>query len=103
MGRECVPSVPKPRKRRPESGVADTPEGAIPTTSSGVASTPGFASIETPVSAARRESNFGASIPMGSLLSKNDIRHRRSESFEAVLAQGLKYELLSAVGLCCSH
>jgi len=100
MGRDCLPSVPKPRKRRPEGENDGQFAGTSSFDPSSDASSAAAQNANTAPSSSPRKptsSSTLGTLPVTSLLSRNDIHHTSSRSFAALLSQGLKIEPLTAV------
>lgn len=97
MDRDCVPAVPKPRKRRTESAVGlDTEqhgmsllEFAGPSSSSTAAPPPQFDTARPKQTDNGAERNF--------LLGRHDLSHVDSKSFVQLFRQGLGNILVSLV------
>ena len=91
MNRECTAAIPKPRKRRAESNVAEDtlsvmqPPGLLNGAATiGPQETPRAPPVQPPI--------FDPGVAMSSLLSRSDIRHKNSRSFTTLLAQGSKLD-----------
>lgn len=109
MDRDCVPAIPKPRKRRGESGAGIEPEGVSLLQFAG----PSTASGPPPKFDPPRQAQSDDVAERGSLLARHDLSHTDSKSFVALFAQSLGNVAVShipsvnsaprrqrAVGLC---
>ena len=93
MGRECVQAVPKPRKRRTESGVGlELANDLPPSISLSGETEPVLVPKGAPKAAPKKQYGFESGTAINSMLSRADIRHTGSKSFTTLLAQGLKLD-----------
>lgn len=102
MNRDCLPSVPRPRKRRPESenNIFQHPGTAI--LDAVPESKPAAVRHANPLPSPplRTPASMQAAsggVPVNSLLSNNDLYHTSSRSFSALLGQGLRFDTLTIV------
>jgi hypothetical protein len=92
MDRECIPSVPKPRKRRTFGESEESPLAA----SSSTSQVESYGSTGAPVRLPRLESNGRQDAAIRtSLLKTADISHTGSRTFAQLLSQGLGIEHVS--------
>ena len=93
MSRDCIAAIPKPRKRRTESGTGPDTAGAFD-----VEPAAAGAVRETAKATPKRQSAFNPiATTTDSLLSRNDIRHTGSNSFVVLFKQGLKLDIFPSV------
>lgn len=90
MDRECVPAVPKPRKRRGESGIGAEQEGVSLLEFAG----PSTAAGPPPKFDPPRQAH--ADDGTERLLARHDLSHTDSKSFVALFSQSLGNVAVSA-------
>ena len=95
MDRECLPSVPKPRKRRTLDGEAEGSPRSVP-----VAKLLDNSVVAGASSRPAAPLHGQASNVRNSLMSKHDLSHTGSKSFIKLLGQGLGIESVRLTFSC---
>lgn len=85
---QCIPAVPKPRKRREGEFIAAHSFGSLPDYST--ESTPVKQSAALPMTL--KPAQEIVSGPKAAILSRSDLHYQDSKSFTAILSQGLGLE-----------